>query len=125
MKISMDKKYTIKGKPYTVLTVTKPGDYPVVGHTEHGEIYLHQADGTGFYASKLVEVTPYDDFKIDEPVMVRDHDTEEWIKRYFAGVNRYGNPLTFDLGNTRWSNDGDGELHWYQCRRPTAEELAS
>ena len=122
--ISMDKKYTLNGKPHTVLTVTMPGPYSVVGHTQNGEIYLHRADGTGFYKNPLVEVSPYDDFVIDEKVMVRDHGQQKWHRSHFVGINsESGHALTSSF--TRWMQVGVPPGSWIQCRRPTAEELAN
>ena len=125
MNISMDKKYTLNGKPYFILTTKKPGKYPVVGYDEDGEAMLFNLDGSNssFYAkNQLLEVSPYDDFVIDEKVMVRDSNLAGWERAYFAGSGD-GTALTWSYGATKWSSDDDRSC-WNQCRRPTAEELA-
>jgi len=69
------------------------------------------------------KVTPWDDFKVDEPVMVRNDNMQEslWEKRHFAGV-RNGQPLAFQSGRTSFTAD-DSPVSWHQCRRPTEEEM--
>ena len=125
MNISMDKKYTLKGLPFTVLTVTKPGDYPVVGYTPRGIVYSFKSNGVSTHSNQhLVEVSPYADFVIDEPVMVRDGDKQEWQRKHFAGCSKDGFPQTFYPNGTSWTMKGLN-ASWNQCRRPTAEELAS
>lgn len=74
----------------------------------------------------LVEVSEWDDFKIDDPVMVArmGNDLSEisgWSKRYFAGINEFGKPLTFRDGATSWT--ADQTTTWDLCRKPTPEEL--
>lgn len=129
-KISMDKQYrTIEGKPVRILCVDGPESFfPVVGiiedrletWTSYGEFHTCQPPSI----HNLVEVSPWDGFKIDDPVMVRDHETENWVKRYFAGVTSSGHPLTWMNGNTSWTalNDRDC-VGWTYCRKPTPEEL--
>ena len=68
-------------------------------------------------------VTPWDDFKIDDPVMVRNECNDpSWHCRYFAGVGN-NRPLTFAGSATSWSNEVAFTVGWDECRRPTAEEL--
>ena len=124
MNISMDKKYTLDGEDFFILTVKKPGKWPVAAHGLDGSLGHFTADG--FHAStgaKLVEVIPYADFKIDDPVMVRD-DSCEWESAHFCGVNHDGLVMTWRDGTTQWTADGAVYL-WQECRRPTAEELAT
>ena len=121
----MDKKYTLNGEVFTVLTVTLPGEYPIVGHTPIGELYRFPINGVNIFRGvKLVEISPYADFVIDEPVMVRDMDGFEWRQGYFAGINQDGFALKWIDGSTKWSSGGEC-VSWLQCRRPTAEELAT
>ncbi len=102
--------------------------YPVVALLEHatgGEqvIFL-----TATLASPqndkfaLTPLPPYHDFKIDEPVMVRDGVHSTWRKENFAGV-REGYATTWESG-TKWSSLGH-VMQWRECRRPTPEELES
>lgn len=69
----------------------------------------------------LVEVSPYEDFKIDEPVMVSDTENGVCFKSYFAGVNSKGTPMTWEHGATSWTTNAQST--WNYCRRPTPEEL--
>ena len=121
MIVSMDKNYTIGVEPFTLLTVTKPGLYPVLGYLKNGAAYEFSADGLNFF-HRLVEVSPYADFVIDEPVMVRDADDHQWRKAHFSGVVD-SHPSAFFGGLTKWSSNGQA-ASWLQCRRPTKEELA-
>lgn len=147
MIVEMEKKYRLKGYPEsevhiydTNLPYTYGGgdDAPTVlarvrkSPSSTYSIEFYFSDGTsrrsrhgGDEGWCLVEVGPYDDFKIDEPVMVRDGD-RVWERGYFAGVNEDGRPLVWDDGGTSWtcSNDKEENTTWYyQCRRPTEGEL--
>jgi len=100
--------------------------YPVVAELVTGEITTHTLDGvsSGLRDYALVEVKPYEDFKIDEPVMVRRVYGDPWVRRHFAGVNADGKPTTWDYGKTSWSREPYNQISvWDECRRPTAEEL--
>jgi hypothetical protein len=128
--ISMDKKYRARnGRPARVICVDAKGAQPVValvygGGSEFvintslkGEFFdgdLHELD--------LIEVSPYEDFEVDEPVMVRDHEDNRWLRKYFAGVDGDGKPSTWVLGSTKWTSGGK-KTSWGECRRPTPEEL--
>ena len=125
MIVSMDKKYTLDGEVFTVLTVTKPGRLPVVGYTPHGTASQFQANGSSIYGgAKLVEVSPYADFQIDEHVMVRDRDSTRWFRRLFSGVDKLTGLVTADFGPA-WICQKASVETWQQCRRPTAEELST
>lgn len=123
MNISMDKKYTLDGEDFTVWTVEKPGKRCVAGHTPDGNMYSFYADGMWEGKSRLIEVSPYADFKIDEPVMVRDSGNQSWGRGFFGGVSNE-KPFVWSFGATKWSS-GNDRTYWNQCRRPTAEELAT
>ena len=118
----MDKKYTLDGETFTVLTVTKPGLFSVLGYSLAGLAREFTADGLNPFCS-LVEVSPYPDFKIDEPVMVRDESGNEWDKKCFSGVSKNGLATCWLHGGTSWTTNH--VVEWRQCRRPTAEELAT
>lgn len=51
----------------------------------------------------LVEVSPYDDWKIDDKVIVSFDDDEEH-NYYFAGLDGLGRTCVFSDGSTSWSN---------------------
>lgn len=83
-------------------------------------------DGTQYVCQyceeQLVEVKPYEDFKVDQPVMVRNSLEQLWKRRYFAGVSNTGLPMTFPDGNTSWSSSGIGKISWFECRLPNPED---
>ena len=91
----------------------------VVGLTEDGNFYVSGRES----ALDLVEISPYEGFKIDEPVMVRDYEKDSWKKAHFAGVSCRGYAKTWQDGETSWTSDGS-MLTWKFCRRPTSEELS-
>jgi hypothetical protein len=63
----------------------------------------------------LVEVTPFADFKIDDPVFVSD-DRINWHQRHFAGVIENGVPTTWSQGKTSFSSNGTGQrTGWEFC----------
>lgn len=68
----------------------------------------------------LIEVSPWNDFKIDEPVIATS--CGEISKRYFAGVSKGGLPTVWPHGATRWSG-GDKRIMCESIRRPTEDEL--
>jgi hypothetical protein len=81
-----------------------------------GEYYIgHKHD------LDLIEVGPYDDFKVDDPVMVRDDSENKWVRRHFAGVAPDGKPVAWNVGATSWTTES--RTSWSFCRRPTPEEL--
>jgi len=129
--ISMDKTYkTRDGCDVRIACVNAGSNAPVVA-VVNDETMVYAADGRFFSAIQresvwdLIEVSPFADFKIDDPVMVRDSDGHAWQPRYFAGINPIGTPQTFSFGNTKWTNKDSALMQWQQCRHPTAEELAS
>jgi len=128
----IEKKYRLADKrPVRVIcTNRKHADYPLVTLVENeDEEVIASYTTDGFYcASKvdhymnLIEITKWDDFEVDEPVMVQDEDSPSWRKRYFAGVSKTGKPMVWDGGHTSWLADYTTE--WDYCRRPTKEELS-
>ena len=135
-KIDISKKYRTRSKlPVEILrTDIKSTDFPVVAiiqlsddkefsdcFTEYGKLYAH-----GESDMDLIEMCPYEDFKIDEPVMVRSASSDSWMRRYFAGVDENGKALTWAHGGTSWSSHTSkfNYTEWTECRRPTPEELA-
>lgn len=132
MPISMNKKYRTKsGSNVTLLSINAPlnGSFKIVGVADN-VIRRWNHLGTSVWDAEfnLVEVSEYEDFKIDDPVMVRDDESEEWTCRHFAGVDSNGLALTWGYGTTSWTIEDElGSLsetvNWLQCRKPTAEEI--
>ena len=129
MKIEINKAYrTRSGLPVRILCIDADGVYPVIAQINGEEIGTYTSAGTylNHTFKDLIEVTPYDDFKIDDKVMV-SQDGVQWFKRYFAGVytyrSGYQTASAFEYGATSWSEAGDTTNYWKYCRKPTAEEL--
>jgi hypothetical protein len=129
--IEMGKKYrTRDGWPARVICVDAKTPRPVIAIAEDPrdpsddfvirttmEGRFNDSNKSGY---DLIEVGPYDDFKIDEPVMVRE-GVRRWIRRYFAGVAPDGRATTWNSGATSWTTDS--HMPWDECRRPTPEEM--
>lgn len=61
---------------------------------------------------------------VDTPILVRDYEDDEWIKRYFAGINEDGNVIAFDSGATSWSDDGENlTVNWKQAKLANPDDL--
>jgi len=127
--ISMDKTYkTRDGCDVRIACVNAGSNAPVVA-VVNDETVSYSANGRFFKSINhesvwdLIEVSPYADFTIDEPVMVRKFGG--WVKRHFAGVTDMGSPKVWDAGFTSWTSEEQPNAFWSECRRPTAEELAS
>lgn len=125
-KISMDKKYrTRDGRDVRVLCTDFTNHEQVVAlvaGVNSSRENLMTFDAYGKYASfevetpfDLIEVTPYEDFKIDDKVLVRRYESAKWTKRYFAGVDENGNPMTYGDGATSWSQHGT--VSWKFCKK--------
>lgn len=128
MKISMNKKYrTVDGKPVQLISISGRSPFPVVGYLGGSNVPLcWQEDGrydSGFITKNdLVEVSPYEDFERDDPVMVRDGNDRTWKKRHFA-YEENGVAYCYSDGATSWSDGSMTRVWWKQCRKPTEEEL--
>ncbi|UCV26767.1 hypothetical protein [Ferribacterium limneticum] len=133
MQIDINKKYrTRDGHPVRILCCDKLGDcFPVVALISypkgHEETNLYTLNGrynsVGTDQRDLIEVSPYEDFVIDEPVMVRHSASDPWRRRHFAGVSEAGSPISWSDGQTSFTSST--KLAWTECRRPTPEELAN
>lgn len=126
MKIEMTKTYKTKsGLPVRILCVDRLNTlYPVVALVSDTVIEFRSDGVSDRWVEKLdlVEVSPYDDFKIDEPVMVRGANDMDWRRMYFAGIDKDGYAAVWDCGATSWTARG-GRHSCFECRRPTEEEL--
>ena len=113
--------YQLKGNkdyPFVFICVDDYGD-------ESESTCFSDSGSSTFRWRRLVrELGPYDDFKIDDPVMVRESVHHPWERRYFAGTDEHGRPTTWELGRTKWSSLKRGNpFTWNECRKPTKEEL--
>lgn len=127
--ISLDKKYKTRcGYPVRILCVDRNDpEYPVVALVngkDREDLTIFSSKGMFVDESikhnfDLIEVSPYEDFKKDDKVMV-SHNGTGWVKRYFSHEEN-GVPYTFPDGMTSWS--GYSTVDWKFCRKPTQEEL--
>lgn len=53
---------------------------------------------------------------INTRVIVRNHDSDRWFRRYFAGTDEYKRPLVFLHGADSWSNAGAGKMCYKQIK---------
>lgn len=128
MQVEMGKKYrTRSGVEVRILAVDlDDGEYTVAGFIKGNGVYMYTSEGKFTISDSpndLVEVSEWDDFRVDDKVMVRRNSDTYWCKRHFAGVNEVGKPTSFLNGCTSWSNIAANHSSWDKCRRPTEEEL--
>lgn len=72
--------------------------------------------GDGEFCYDLVEVSPYEDFKVDDKVVCWDAIfTNNQHRRYFSHVDKDGRPNTFVDGATSWSSHGSHTVSWDHC----------
>lgn len=123
--VQMGKRYkTRSGLEVEVLKVDLKAEQPVVAYVTIKDwcqsVYQFCENGSYFkestvHAYDLIEVSPYDEFQIDDKVVV-SNDGTNWRKRHFAGVSSDGRAMTFDNGVTSWISDGSKSL-WNYCVR--------
>lgn len=58
---------------------------------------------------------------VDTPILVRDYENHEWIRRYFA---RYvnGEVLAWRNGTTSWSTNHENVISWKYAKLAEGEE---
>lgn len=127
--IEKHKKYkTRDGRPVKIICTDRKYVLPVVAlvtnRDGHRVLTCYSSKGESFDCMfsdllELVEVQPWEDFKIDDPVLVSD-DEVSWEKRHFAGINEEGMPLAFQDGCTSWSSSEDPH-GWNFCKKPEQE----
>ena len=105
--------------PVIVLVLENTHEY-FRTYTKYGKHNIHEEN----HYLDLIEINEYDDFEIDEPVMVRNSTNTGWNRRYFAGIDENNEPTTYRNGETKWTNL-ESYVAWNYCRRPTKEELNS
>ena len=105
-------------------------NYPVAvvvtGFREEDELHSYTADleycaGGSNDKMDLVLVTAWDNFKEDDPVLVKTTNSH-WITAHFKEISAEGTPRTFPLGTTSWTSNNRFD-EWDECRRPTEEEI--
>jgi hypothetical protein len=130
MKLELGKTYrTRDGMTARVVCVDVKNAHTCIALVEIGSLELcdfFTSEGrsrTGRHQDIVSEASPYDDYRLDEPVMVRRSSTG-WYKRHFAGVEG-GWPTAWTNGQTSFTKlEGTCNRDtWHECRRPTPEEL--
>lgn len=128
MKIDINKKYRTRGglavEIFKVMDDSYNSKWKVFGAIidDRGILVAVNWTDTGRYAtihehsSDLVEVFPYDDFKVDDKVVCWDDAFPDSQRmRYFSHVGKDGRPNTFVDGATSWSNRAGQYVAWDNC----------
>lgn len=128
--IEINKKYRNRvGETVRIICVDRDDpEHPVIGlmrlSKDNDEVIsTYTKDGFYFSANDpceydLVEVSsPWTEFVVDEPVLVRNEEREEWVRRHFAGVEN-GLPCCWDNGLTSWTSKHQEKFSWDYCIRP-------
>lgn len=63
----------------------------------------------------LIEISPYEDFKIDDKVLVWDNETNEKHKGHFAGISDTGKPKIWSEGGTSFTKQF--KQTWNHCEK--------
>lgn len=95
-----------------VALVSKEGDEIPECYTAYGEwLNGHESD------LDLVEVSLWDDIKVDDIVHVRDDEGDPWRTMYFAGVEN-GRPTTFLYGaSSKTTSHSEIRVNWKYCEK--------
>lgn len=119
----MEKKYrTHDGLKARILATDLPEPFPVAvavvsDYMLYGLWYLtNDLKLPGHDCPFLVEVSPWEDFKVDDKVLVSCDENGQWHKRYFAGISDDGYPMTFQGGATSWSATAKS-IKWTYCKK--------
>ena len=59
--------------------------------------------------------------KIDTPILVRDSENTEWLKKYFAKYEN-GHVYVWNLGRTSWSATNDKDVSAWPCAKLAESE---
>lgn len=87
----------------------------------HEECGNHNKLIRKWLSEEYEEPLSYADWKIDDKVEVSD-DGEHWHRRYFAGVDADGKPLTWADGTTSWTRKNNEKCTTlWKCARKVEE----
>ena len=120
MIVEIGKKYcNVYNEPVVILTTTRDyPEFPVLGLVNNRDIRYYDNNGKAMYDAHeqhLTEVTGYEDFKIDDTVLVKNHGGNQ-LKRHFAGISKNGKPLAYQKGCTSWTASGyQSANEWDSC----------
>jgi hypothetical protein len=127
----IDKKYkTRDGRAARIICTDKKGekDYPVLALVtnqyggENMQMLRADLQRPTENTPYLIEVPPYDDLEIDQPVIVWNKLSPK-ERRYFSGVDNIGKPTAFSDGRTSFTQGGIQKIPWDHCRPATEEEI--
>ena len=128
--IDLSKKYrTRDGKEVELYAYKEGQEHPILGAVHYPNEWVETSWTTdGKFSSiadevddDLIEVSPYEDFKIDDPVLVSSNG-KNWHKRHFAGVNRQNEPKAYEEGRTSFTAEDHMITIWNYCKRPDEKE---
>jgi hypothetical protein len=115
--IATDFKNAMKDYPVVAFVTTEDGQHEIIcKYNVLGKLYWNNDTDWD-----LLESTEWDDFTLDEPVLVRNGNMEEWKHRHFAGVLD-GKPSTWAHGATSWTSKQYTPTKWVQCKRPDKKD---
>jgi hypothetical protein len=117
--ISLDKKYKTRSGTTVVIHAIYPHnrDQQVQGAIVYTDGFqmnswslegrFHEGNNIDTSGLDLIEVSPYEDWKIDDKVLVWDDAWDYGVtqKGYFGGLNKNGAPTAFLNGCTSWSTE--------------------
>ena len=128
-----DRKFrTRDGREVVIYAVHDGQDYPIHGAIKYKDGFGPESfDDDGRYCTAecndfdLVEITQYDDFKIDDKVLVWNTDyINKKSKRHFAGVSCIGEPMTFRDGTSSFTaQDEHDVVYWDFCEKYVESDL--
>lgn len=70
---------------------------------------------------EYVEQVDWSKVKVDTPILVRDYESEEWVRRYFAKFVD-GKVYAWIGGATSWSADGELDVTSWNCAKLAESE---
>jgi hypothetical protein len=81
---------------------------------------LYQLEHPGYDNGDIVGVWqdphPATKWAVDTQILVRDRDSDQWVRRYFAEF-KDGVVRAFNYGSTSWSQDVmNGTTRWQQAK---------
>lgn len=70
---------------------------------------------------EYVEQVDWSKVKVDTPILVRDYESEEWVRRYFAKFAD-GKVYAWVCGVTSWTADGECDVSFWNYAKLAESE---
>ncbi len=70
---------------------------------------------------EYVEQVDWSKVKVDTPILVRDYESEEWVRRYFAKFAD-GKVYAWSDGATSWTADGECDVSFWNYAKLAESE---